>query len=260
MADPGNRRAKAQDIGVLSGTQTFKDTLSRGDRKDFYRFSLNTSSNLKLRLKGLKANANLILLSENGDRISQSKRPGTKKEKIKETLEPGTYYAKVVYKKGDTSYKLKLKQKSTSTLSAQDQEVLDAHNRYRAEVGVPDLNWSDALERNAQSWADYLGDSGGILQHDNSLTDQGENLWRGTTGFYSPTDVVDSWGSERAFFQNGIFPNVSTTGNWADVGHYTQIVWRSTTHVGCAKVTEGGNDIWVCRYSPPGNYSGQSVL
>jgi hypothetical protein len=48
-------------------------------------------------------------------------------------------------------------------------------------------------------------------------------------------------------------------------GHYTQLVWRATTQVGCATVqcTTGspfGGGNWtftVCDYSPPGNYVGQ---
>lgn len=49
----------------------------------------------------------------------------------------------------------------------------------------------------------------------------------------------------------------STTGNWMDVGHYTQVVWYDTQQCGCGK----GNSpvvgpIYVCQYSPPGNYQG----
>jgi pathogenesis-related protein 1 len=40
-------------------------------------------------------------------------------------------------------------------------------------------------------------------------------------------------------------------------GHYTQIVWRDTTSVGCAAQSCPQGEIWVCDYSPPGNYVGQ---
>ncbi|MEB3358992.1 MAG: CAP family protein [Synechococcales bacterium] len=151
-----------------------------------------------------------------------------------------------------------------STAQAQTQtaaqQILDAHNRYRREVDVPPLSWSDDLATDAQVWADYLASLGGnTLQHDGSRTGQGENLWLGTAGFYSVVDAVDAWGSEQQFFRPGTFPDVSTTGNWADVGHYTQIIWRDTEQVGCAQATAGGNNILVCRYSPPGNFIGRPV-
>jgi hypothetical protein len=69
-----------------------------------------------------------------------------------------------------------------------------------------------------------------------------------------------SGGEEQHYFVPGIFPDVSKTGNWADVGHYTQMVWRTTTAVGGARATGGGNDVLVCRYSPPGNVIGEPVL
>ncbi|MGF1496231.1 MAG: CAP family protein [Elainellaceae cyanobacterium] len=148
-------------------------------------------------------------------------------------------------------------QAQTQTIS---QQILEAHNRYRQEVGVPPLSWSDELSQDAQAWADYLASLGGnTLQHDRDRNGQGENLWLGTAGFFSVVDAVDAWGSERQFFRPGTFPEVSTTGNWADVGHYTQIIWRDTERVGCAQSTAGGNNILVCRYGPPGNFIGQPV-
>ncbi|TAE52566.1 MAG: serine protease [Nostocales cyanobacterium] len=137
-------------------------------------------------------------------------------------------------------------------------DILNAHNKYRKEVGVPPLTWSNTLANNAQQWANYLASQGGNLQHSQN-TGQGENLWAGTAGYFSYTQMVDSWGSEKQYFVNGTFPNVSSTGNWYDVGHYTQIIWRKTTQVGCGIARGGGNDILVCRYSPPGNYMGQKV-
>ena len=57
----------------------------------------------------------------------------------------------------------------------------------------------------------------------------------------------------------GIFPTVSRSGNWETVGHYTQMVWPTTTRVGCAVASNASNDFLVCRYSPAGNIDGRPV-
>jgi len=136
-------------------------------------------------------------------------------------------------------------------------EILNAHNRYRTELNIPPLKWSPELAKHAKVWADRL--AGERRMYHSSGTGEGENLWMGTSGYYSLTQMVDGWGGEKRYYKDGTFPGVSTSGNWADVGHYTQIIWRNTTEVGCAKSTSGGNDYFVCRYSPPGNYMRQRV-
>ncbi|MCJ7444961.1 MAG: CAP domain-containing protein [Methanotrichaceae archaeon] len=146
----------------------------------------------------------------------------------------------------------------SSAYKSMSSEILSAHNKYRAEVNIPPLVWSDTLASGAQEWADYLATLG-RLQHSNS--GYGENLWMGSPpGYFSYTQMVDGWGSEKQYFVYGIFPNVSSTGNWADVGHYTQIIWKNTLQCGCAKATGGNWDYFVCRYNPPGNYIGQYVF
>jgi hypothetical protein len=143
-----------------------------------------------------------------------------------------------------------------SASSSVAQEILTAHNQYRREVGVPDLVWSDDLARDAKTWSNQLASSG-RFEHSNDRNNQGENLWMGTSGAYSPTAMVKGWGDEKKHFRMGNFPEVSTTRNWSDVGHYTQMVWRNTTKVGCAVASGGGNDVLTCRYSSPGNYMGE---
>ncbi len=138
-------------------------------------------------------------------------------------------------------------------------EILTAHNSYREEVGVSPLTWSDDLASHAQEWADYLASLGGEEWKHSEDTGEGENLWRGTSGDYTNTQMVDKWGKEKENFVEGTFPDVSSTGNWLDVGHYTQIVWKNTKEVGCAVASAGGKDILVCRYSPPGNFEGEPV-
>ena len=50
-------------------------------------------------------------------------------------------------------------------------------------------------------------------------------------------------------------------GNWTAWGHYSQIVWGSTARVGCGFAPPGklAFGLVVCRYGPPGNFSGQSA-
>jgi hypothetical protein len=136
------------------------------------------------------------------------------------------------------------------------QELLAAHNKYRAEVGAPPLQWSADLAASAKAWADHLA-STGTFEHGG--TDTGQNLWQGTSGFFSITQMVDGWGSEKQFYKVGTFPNVSTTGHWEDVGHYTQMIWKNTTQVGGAISSGNGNDVLVCHYNPAGNVLGQNV-
>jgi hypothetical protein len=88
---------------------------------------------------------------------------------------------------------------------------------------------------------------------------QGENLWMGTRSAFTPEEMVDEWLRERQIFRGGTFPEVSTSGSWHDVGHYTQIIWSDTMRVGCAVRSSAAYDYLVCRYSAPGNVMGERV-
>jgi hypothetical protein len=87
----------------------------------------------------------------------------------------------------------------------------------------------------------------------------GENLWMGPAGYFSAEDMIGGFVSERDKFRAGTFPQVSRTGNWADVGHYTQLIWPTTQEVGCAVAKGEGKDVLVCRYAPAGNVFGEKI-
>lgn len=136
--------------------------------------------------------------------------------------------------------------------------VLDLQNRERARLGMAPLAWDSKLADDARDWARALLERG---EPDHSPASQrkgqGENLWMGTEGAWTTEAMVQMFLDEREFFQAGSFPEVSTTGNWYDVGHYSQIVWRDTRQVGCALATGNGKDVLVCRYFPAGNVHGE---
>ena len=139
--------------------------------------------------------------------------------------------------------------------------ILAAHNAVRASVGLPPLIWDNELGNGAATYAAQMAMTN-IFQHSNRAARPGvgENLWMGTRGAYSVETMVGAWTSERRFFIPGVFPNNSRTGNWADVGHYTQLVWRATSQVGCAEAASAAEDILVCRYAEAGNYIGERPL
>jgi uncharacterized protein YkwD len=138
-------------------------------------------------------------------------------------------------------------------------ELLLAHNKYRAEVREQPLSWSDGLAAGAQVWAQHLAEEVHTLQHSGEAG-VGENLAMWTAGRASLTKLVDLWGVENYYFIEASFPDVSTTGDWKTVGHYTQMIWRNTTKVGCGVARGGGYDFLVCRYSPQGNFMGEKVF
>jgi len=140
------------------------------------------------------------------------------------------------------------------------ERMLAAHNRERAELGVGPLVWDPNLAASAARYGPALASSGGLAHASAEIRQgQGENLWMGTRGAFSLERMVADWASEKSLFIPGVFPNVSRSGNWSEVGHYTQMVWPETTHVGCAIHQSMSSDYLICRYLPPGNVQGRPV-
>lgn len=138
--------------------------------------------------------------------------------------------------------------------------LLRAHNVERERVGVPALRWSDRLAEQAQSWAQELSRKGAMVHADRATRKgAGENLWTGHAGWYTAEEMVGGFIDEKHLFVNGTFPKNSRSGKWPDVAHYTQLIWRETTEVGCAVAAGKGQDYLVCRYWPAGNVYGKPV-
>lgn len=76
-------------------------------------------------------------------------------------------------------------------------------------------------------------------------------------GFSNASASVDAWGLEREKY------NFNKPGFSEETGHFTQVVWRNTTSVGCGRQNCNGMDGtpgWyvVCEYYPPGNVEGDN--
>ncbi|KHC76151.1 hypothetical protein MGI_00729 [Candida albicans P75016] len=123
-------------------------------------------------------------------------------------------------------------------------EILDAHNKYRAQHKVGDLSWDVDTYNYAKNNADNY-DCSGVLTHTHGKF--GENL---AAGFKDGASTVAAWVDEPISYSDASFV----------YNHFTQVIWKGSTKVGCAyKDCRKSN--WglyvVCEYDPYGNVIGQ---
>lgn len=124
--------------------------------------------------------------------------------------------------------------------------IVEAHNAHRAKHCAAPLAWSPRLAQAAQAWADSLVAQGCKFGH-KPRNPYGENLAAGTSGTLDGQAVAEMWYEEVKLYR---FPD---GGFSMQTGHFTQVVWRGTSQIGCGVATCNGMDIWVCEYDPPGN-------
>jgi len=153
------------------------------------------------------------------------------------------------------------------------QRLLDAHNRERAAVGAPPLQWDANLAAHAASYGPALASMRRLVHSPREgRPGERENLAMAWHGTMTPEQLVDLWSREKGMIERGaaglgcpqqfgcmVFPAASRTGRWEDIAHYTQMVWPTTTRVGCA-IFAADWDYLICRYSPPGNIDGKPVF
>jgi pathogenesis-related protein 1 len=141
------------------------------------------------------------------------------------------------------------------------------HNQVRAAVvttpGIPPLVWNENLEATAAAWAAQCVDVAqpiGLIDHNPNRSDGhpyyvGENIY-GSGGSASAMQAVELWAAEVEHYN---YPqNTCDTGQIC--GHYTQVVWRNSAELGCARFDCPGltyGDAIVCNYGPGGNYNGE---
>lgn len=144
--------------------------------------------------------------------------------------------------------------------------MVDAHNKWRAKVGVGEkLVYAPELAAKAQAWADELKNNNRCkMRHSPADGIYGENLyWASALEWsdgrvemqeVSAEKIADSWASEKAHYD---YAN-NRCARGKSCGHYTQMVWRTTRSVGCARAVcaDTREQVWVCEYQPAGNWVG----
>ncbi|PTB38129.1 hypothetical protein M441DRAFT_60410 [Trichoderma asperellum CBS 433.97] len=123
--------------------------------------------------------------------------------------------------------------------------ILNSTNTYRRQYNASSLSWNTTLEKFATS---YL-QSDTTCRFAHSGGPYGENL---AIGYANATASVEAWGNEEEKY------NFNDPGFSEETGHFTQLVWKTTTTVGCGRKLCGTRGWFVvCEYWPRGNVGGE---
>ncbi|KAD4179881.1 hypothetical protein R6Q59_023306 [Mikania micrantha] len=124
-------------------------------------------------------------------------------------------------------------------------------NQARATLRMPPLVWDPQLARYALLYAKQRQQDC-LLKHSNGP--YGENIFWGSGDGWSPAQAAAAWVAERRWYTYG-----SNSCNGPECGHYTQIIWKTSRRIGCARVIcfQGRGVFMICNYDPPGNYIGE---
>lgn len=150
------------------------------------------------------------------------------------------------------------------TATTFQQAVVDHHNYHRANHSAPNIAWDQTLADTAMTIAKTC-----VYAHSMNVNGggYGQNIAAGEGASDISTTISDLFynGEVNKFTQYGeANPDMSTFESW---GHFSQIVWKDSTKVGCAtwKCSSGLTNFdspsnpyfTVCNYSPPGNFGGE---
>ncbi|KAG5950574.1 hypothetical protein E4U53_004824 [Claviceps sorghi] len=120
--------------------------------------------------------------------------------------------------------------------------ILNSTNVYRRAHNAGDVEWNQTL-------AGFASDHVGGCRFAHSGGPYGENL---AEGYPDVTSSVAAWAEEAERYDDG------RAGFAPETGHFTQLVWKNTTAVGCGRRLCGRSGWYlVCEYWPRGNIEGR---
>lgn len=154
--------------------------------------------------------------------------------------------------------------------SADAEALLVLHNQARNQVGTPALAWSPEIAAYAQNRANAIAKSRQYPPRHlpAGKNPYGENLAASSsaTGKWSAARLAQGWLDEREVFERIGSPHEldeRVMANFAQVGHYTQMIWSGTRRFGAGlAIWEANGSVYtvlVCCYDPPGNIKAGSI-
>lgn len=155
---------------------------------------------------------------------------------------------------------------SFSAPAAYTSAVLVAHNVHRTNHSAPAISWSPSL-------AQIAADEAAVCYFAHNVTGGGGGYGQNIAAGVAPNGVAviisDLFYNGEVNYFAGNYglanPNFTNFEHW---GHFSQVVWKASTSVGCATVDCSASGLggigsgvapWftVCNYESPGNFGGE---
>ncbi|KAJ5538706.1 PR-1-like protein [Penicillium frequentans] len=137
-----------------------------------------------------------------------------------------------------------------------EEKALYSHNIHRLNHTVPNMSWNQTLADAATSWADQCD-----FAHNTTMLagGYGQNLAASSPTASISVHISDYWYNGEMPLYAGLYGEAEPSGT--GFGHFTQVVWKDSTSVGCGTVdcTSSSLGMWytVCNYWPAGNWVGE---
>lgn len=128
--------------------------------------------------------------------------------------------------------------------------ALNFHNQIRAIHGVPPLSRNNELEEHSQVWAEAIAFNGNLSNSNMNLKGHpvGENIACADKQYVDVENIIESW-----YYENKNY-NYDSNYLQTDCASFTQLVWKSTSHMGLGvSRTSSGKTFFVINYFPTGN-------
>ena len=154
--------------------------------------------------------------------------------------------------------------------------ITKTHNDLRSLHHIKPLVYTQTLEKAALQWAKKLAKDGCHMVHSHGkVGPYGENLywasahkratskdakgawiWHASLQKVEEKAVVQAWYDEIKYYDYET--NSCQEGEMC--GHFTQVLWSTTTSLGCAAMScKDASQVWVCEYVPAGNITLQTT-
>jgi len=138
------------------------------------------------------------------------------------------------------------------------EEILASHAKCRKLHGLPALEWDEGCQITAEKWAIEIKkirkmEHGGLTHPSGKKMGQNLAMIGGNPFRDLPGDRATYMWYNECVDPGYTFGPKKNPGT----GHFTQVVWRGSTHVGAARIKVGDKSYVVANYLPAGNFVGR---